>query len=251
MNPRQRRGVLLLALAGIGAIVVFALVAGYVSDVKKQVDPKTSVLVLTRDVPALQPIPVTALRRREVPEKFVSRRAIREPVAIGDRVPGAALPAGSELEEGMLVEPPSLKKGQQEVSILISADTGVAGKIRPGDRVDVNATFSGDNRSVPSARKVITNAQIVTIGTPTLQGPKAFQNADSANGGGGGQGASAQVVPVTFALSPKDVLKLTYAETNAAEIRLSLVRPDDPNVIPPAARSYVLPPTAERPPSTG
>lgn len=245
MNPRQRRGVLLLVIAGIGAIVVFALVASYVSDVRKEVDPKTSILVLNRDVPALQPIPQTALSRKSVPERYASKRAIREPVAIGDRVPGAALPAGSELEEGMLVEPPALKKGQQEVSILISADTGVAGKIRPGDRVDVNATFPGDQRSVPSARKIITNAQIVTIGTPQLQGPKAFQNSDSNNTP---QAVSQQVVPVTFALTPENVLKLTYAETNAAEIRLSLVRPDDPNAIPPSGRSYVLPPTAERPP---
>jgi pilus assembly protein CpaB len=245
LNPRQRRGVLLLVLAGVGAIVVFALVASYVSGVQKQVDPKTSVLVLNRDVPALQPIPTSALSRRQVPEKFVSRRALREPVAIGDRVPGAALPAGSQLEEGMFVEPPALRKGQQEVSILISADTGVAGKIRPGDRVDVNATFAGDRRSVPSARKVITNAQIVTIGTAQLQGPKAFQPTDGASSA---QAASAQVVPVTFALSPRDVLKLTYAETNAAGIRLSLIRPDDPNLVKPSARSYTLPPTVERPP---
>jgi pilus assembly protein CpaB len=245
LNPRQRRGVLLLVIAGIGAIVVFALVAGYVSDVRKEVDPKTSILVLNRDVPALQPIPQSALSAKDVPEKYASKRAIRDRVAIGDRVPGAALPAGSELEDGMLVEPPQLKKGQQEVSILISADTGVAGKIRPGDRVDVNATFAGDNRSVPSARKIITNAQIVTIGTPQLQGPKAFSNDANNNGA---QAAAEQVVPVTFALTPRNVLKLTYAETNAAEIRLSLIRPDDPNVIPPANRSYVLPPTAERPP---
>ena len=55
-------------------------------------------------------------------------------------------------------------------------------------------------------------------------------------------------MPVTFALTPAKVLRLTYAETNAAEIRLSLIRPDDPNVIKPSGRSYVLPPTAERPP---
>ena len=61
MTPRQRRGVLLLFVAGIGAILVFSLVSGYVADVRKDVEPKTAVLVLTRAVPELQPIPPDAV----------------------------------------------------------------------------------------------------------------------------------------------------------------------------------------------
>src|SRR5687768_16064880 len=40
MNPRQRRGILLLTLAALGLLGVFALVAGYVADVRAEVDPK-------------------------------------------------------------------------------------------------------------------------------------------------------------------------------------------------------------------
>jgi pilus assembly protein CpaB len=46
VNPRQRRGVLLLVVAAVGAVVVFALVSGYVDDVRKEVEPKTSIIVL-------------------------------------------------------------------------------------------------------------------------------------------------------------------------------------------------------------
>jgi hypothetical protein len=56
------------------------------------------------------------------------------------------------------------------------------------------------------------------------------------------------VVPITFALKPRDVLRLNYAETNAQEIRLSLVRPDDPNRISQRSREFALPPSKERPP---
>ena len=52
MNPRQRRGVLLLILAALGAIGVFAAVSSYVADVREQVTPTTTALRLTRDVPA-------------------------------------------------------------------------------------------------------------------------------------------------------------------------------------------------------
>src|SRR3954452_1262858 len=168
MTPRQRRGVLLLFVAGIGAILVFSLISGYVSDVRKDVEPKTGVLVLRRAVPELQPIPPDAVALTSVPEKWVGRQALRDPSQIGALVPNEPLPAGVELQQGMLVEPPALEKGQQEISILINADTGVAGKLRPGDMVDVLATFPADDttRSPASARTLIRRARVVTIGVP-------------------------------------------------------------------------------------
>jgi pilus assembly protein CpaB len=245
LNPRQRRGVLLLVLAAVGAVVVFALVSSYVSDVRKDVDPKTSVLVLRQSVPAFQPIPPTALTRKEVPQKYAPPRALREAVEIGNRVPSTELPAGIELQDGMLIAPPALERGQQEVSIMINADTGVAGKIQPGDRVDVNATFAGDQQSVATARKLIVNARVITVGLPQ-QGARPFQQRDDS---GGATNVTSLVVPVTFALKPRDVLRLNYAESNAEEIRLSLVRPDDPNQVKPNSREYALPPSKERPPA--
>jgi pilus assembly protein CpaB len=247
VNPRQRRGVLLLVLAAVGGIVVFALVSGYVHDVRKEVEPKTSIIVLGQNVPALQPIPPAALRRKVVPERYAPARAIREPLAIGNRVAVTDLPAGAELQDGMLTEPPALQKGQQEVSVLISADTGVAGKVEPGDRVDVNATFAGDDRSLPTARKIIVNARVVTVGLPQ-QGARPFQQGNDSNAANPAANAASEVVPVTFALKPRDVLRLTYAETNAQQIRLSLVRPDDPNEVSKRSREFTLPPSTERPP---
>jgi hypothetical protein len=115
MTPRQRRGVLLLFVAGIGAILVFSLISGYVSDVRKDVEPKTGVLVLTRAVPELQPIPPDAVALKSVPEKWVGRQALRDQSQIGALVPNEPLPAGVELQQGMLVEPPALEKGQQQI----------------------------------------------------------------------------------------------------------------------------------------
>jgi pilus assembly protein CpaB len=244
LNPRQRRGVLLLVLAAVGAVVVFALVSSYVDDVRKDVEPKTSILFLRQSVPALQPIPPAVIGRKEVPQKYAPARALHEPLAIGNRVPSTELPAGVELQDGMLIAPPALEKGQQEVSIMINADTGVAGKVQPGDRVDVNATFAADDQSVATARKLITNARVVTIGLPQ-QGSRAFPARDD---NGTAPNPTSLVVPITFALKPRDVLRLNYAETNAQEIRLSLVRPDDPNRISQRSREFALPPSKERPP---
>jgi pilus assembly protein CpaB len=252
MTPRQRRGVLLLVVAGIGAILVFSLVSGYVSDVRKDVEPKTAVLVLTRAVPELQPIPPDAVAMKSVPEKWVGRQALRDPSQIGALVPGQPLPAGVELQEGMLIAPPELEKGQQEISILINADTGVAGKLRPGDMVDVLATFQPDDatRSPASARTIIRRARIVTIGLPRA----AVRPGSNDNSVRQATPADSQqvLVPVTFALRPTLGLRLTYAETFASEIRLSLIRRgDETRKLPKSKREYTLPPTRARTPEQG
>jgi pilus assembly protein CpaB len=247
MTPRQRRGVLLLVIAGIGAVLVFSLISGYVADVRKNVEPKTAVLVLTRSVPELQPIPPDAVRLKSIPAKWVGPQALRDPSQVGGLVTNTELPAGVELQQGMLVEPPSLKAGQQEISILINADTGVAGKLQPGDTVDVLATFPSDEttRSPASARTMIRHARIITVGIPRAV------NRPGSNAQDQSTAAQQQVlVPVSFALRPTLALRLTYAETFASEIRLSLIRRgDESRPLAKSKREYTLPPTRARLPA--
>jgi pilus assembly protein CpaB len=254
MTPRQRRGVLLLFVAGIGAILVFSLVSGYVADVRKDVEPKTAVVVLTRAVPELQPIPPDAVALKSVPEKWVGSQALRDPSQIGALVPNTPLPAGVELQQGMLIEPPALQKGQQEISILINADTGVAGKLRPGDLVDVLATFQPDDasRSPASARTLIRRARIVTIGLPRAAARPGNNPQDNALRQTADANTQQVLVPVTFALRPTLGLRLTYAETFASEIRLSLIRRgDESRQLAKSKREYTLPPTRARTPEQG
>jgi pilus assembly protein CpaB len=250
MSPRQRRGILLLFVAFVGAILVFTAISNYIDDVRKDVDPKTTVLVLTRSVPELQPIPLDAVREKSVPVKWAGRQALRDPSELGNLVPSTPLQAGVELQEGMLIEPPALEAGQQEISILINADTGVAGKLQPGDMVDVLATFPADERtrSPASARTIIRRARVVTVGLPR-SAAKPGSNSDTTPSPNEQQ----VLVPVTFALRPTLALRLTYAETFASEIRLSLIRRgDESRKLPKGKREYTLPPTiAKLPPEAG
>jgi pilus assembly protein CpaB len=251
MTPRQRRGVLLLFVAAVGAILVFSAISSYVDDVRKDVEPKTTVLVLTRSVPELQPIPLDAVREKSVPVKWVGRQSLRDPAELGSLVPSTPLQAGVELQQGMLIEPPSLEEGQQEISILVNADTGVAGKLQPGDSVDVLATFPPDerNRSPASARTLIRRARVVTVGLPRSAARPGGNPQD------GSQTANEQqvLVPVTFALRPTLALRLTYAETFASEIRLSLIRRgDEARKLAKGKREFTLPPTIKKlPPAQG
>ena len=53
MNPRQRKGIILIFFTIVGALVTFGLVLSYVNSVASQVGPMTTVVTLTRDVETL------------------------------------------------------------------------------------------------------------------------------------------------------------------------------------------------------
>jgi pilus assembly protein CpaB len=228
MNPRQRRAVLLLALAGAGLIGVFALVANYVSEIESEVGDKVVVLELTRPVKANQAVPDNAVRLRTIPSRwkpdaaFTTREQLTGYVAASDLQPRAIL------QEGMMAAPPEINEGEREVAILVDASTGVAGKIQPGSDVDVIASYAseqGDPENGVKAKRsrtivIVPGARVIAVGTPRLKG---------ANGANEAQQDPSEVVPVTFALTKKEVIKVAHAQTFAADLRLALLRPgDDP-----------------------
>jgi pilus assembly protein CpaB len=247
VNPRQRRGVLLLGLAFLGAIAVFVAVASYVSSVRKNVKPEADTYVLNRPVAAQQPVLPSMLRLKRIPRKFLSERAITDPAVIGQRVAGQPIPAGAQLSEGMLVDPPAVPAGQREFAIAVSADTGVAGKIQPGDLVDLTAAFAGDQRSLPRARTIISRARIITVGVPRTRESQPFvsdqdQPASGSTAGGG------TVIPVTFAFTRREVQVAEYAQAFAQEVRLSLIPADESATSKKNPNEYTLPVTKRRAP---
>ena len=70
MNPRQRRGLLLIAISALGLLVVFVLIAGYVADVREEVDPKVRLLALAKPVEANQAVTDDMVPTVEMPERW-------------------------------------------------------------------------------------------------------------------------------------------------------------------------------------
>lgn len=221
MNPRQRQGLLLVVIAAAGLVGVFVLIASYVSNVARQVGPKTHVLELSQAVSTYEPFSSNVLREVSIPEKWAPQNALTDPVQTQGLVAASSLPAGTYLQQGMLEPPPTLTAGQREIAILVDPETGVAGQIAPGDLVDIIATFQGNGQGTRnSAQVVVPSAKILQIGTPTTGG-----GSTSASSSGGGSAVSDQVIPVTFSLTPEQVLRVSYAESFAQKVRLSLVAP--------------------------
>src|SRR3954452_10695820 len=226
MNPRQRRAVLLLALAVAGLFGVFALVANYVSDIETQVGSKIVVLELTRPVAANEAIPDDAVTEKTVPKRWAPGAALRDRTQLVGVVAAADLQRNSVLQEGMLVTPPEINEGEREVAILVDASTGVAGKIEPGRQVDVIASYAAEsgnpdqNIKPRRARSVVIvpGARVTEVGQPRLKAANGVQE----------QQDPTQVVPVTFGLDKKQELRVAHAQTFAADLRLALLRRGDP-----------------------
>lgn len=228
MNPRQRRGVLLVGLSIVGAIAVFVSVVNYVSDVQTRVGPMTSVLRLSADAAPFAEMTPDMVELVELPERWSPDNALTDTVEVAGLVSTVNLPAGTVLQQGMLISPPELQAGERELAILVDAETGVAGKIGRGSIVDIFATFSSEDAVPAQANIVVENALILDVGIPET-------SAEQEPTGGFSEG---QVVPVTFALSIDESLRLAYIESFATNVRLALRAPLDNGTIGSTQRTY-------------
>ena len=225
MNPRQRRGVFFLVVTSILAVAVFAGVLYYVRTVSSQVGPMATVLQLNRSVDALEPIDESMLDRVEVPERWLPGTAVREADEADGLVAATAYEEGSMLQDGMLIERPGVQPGFREVAILVDAETGVAGKVEPGDHVDIIATMGGTGDAKPVSRVWVSNVLVLEVGLP-----RTVENSDNLETSSG--------LPVTFALSTEDALTLSYVESFSVKMRLALRGAGDEDMLPAEQRVY-------------
>ncbi len=228
MNPRQRRGLVMLVLAALGACAVFIGVASYVSQVNAEVGPRTTVYVAAKDIPPFAAVEPALLRIVEVPDQVRHRHDGDQ----GGRLPGAEGGHGDPRAAAtsppeMLTSSSSLADGMREVSVNFDAADGINGRVRPGDQVDVIAAFAARqgnaNQVDQSVRRaelpynvagiVVSQALVVSVGEKTPIGIEVGAATD-------GNPNPEEVVPVTFALTVADATRLAYAEAFSVKMRL-------------------------------
>ncbi|WP_318201678.1 Flp pilus assembly protein CpaB [Streptomyces sp. SCL15-4] len=230
MNSRQRRGVILLILSALCALGAFAGVLSVVHDVNSKVGPGTTAYRVRSEVKPYTTLDAGQFEEIEMPRRWLSGNAVTDLGQIRGKIAVTTLRAGSLLQTDMIVDRPALRPGQQEVAIMIDAATGVAGKITPGSRVNVYATFEGRKEGDPDQSKIIvTNAQVIDVGQITALDP----DDDSRR-------RPTDAVPITFALSTLDAQRVTYAESFAQRVRLALVAPGSETSVPDQDRTYEL-----------
>jgi pilus assembly protein CpaB len=109
----------------------------------------------------------------------------------------------------------------------------VAGKINPGSRVNIYATFQAENEKAKDQSKVIVeNARVLDVGKLTALDPG--QSSDDR------RRTASEAVPITFALGTADAQRVAYAESFAEHVRLALVAGGSETSVPPSDRTYTL-----------
>ena len=74
MNPRQRRGILLMVLSALAAVLVFVGVSTYVASVNSKVGPMVTVYQVTKDLPAFTTLSAENTEPAQVPAALGRRQ---------------------------------------------------------------------------------------------------------------------------------------------------------------------------------
>ncbi|MFD3313078.1 Flp pilus assembly protein CpaB [Streptomyces sp. NPDC058656] len=233
MNSRQRRGVILLVLSALCALGAFAGVLSVIRDVNSKVGPEVAAYRLKDDVAPYRQLTSDQFEKVSMPERWLSSTAVTDLSQIRGKIAVTRLEKGSLLQRDMIVDRPELEAGQQEIAIMIDAATGVAGKINPGARVNIYATFKDDTDNGKDQSKVIVeNARVIDVGKLTALDPGQSSNdrRRTAN----------EAVPITFALDTADAQRVAYAESFAEHVRLALVAGGTDATVAPGDRTYTL-----------
>ncbi|MCK7627423.1 Flp pilus assembly protein CpaB [Streptomyces sp. RS10V-4] len=235
MNSRQRRGVILLLLSVLCAVGAFLGVLAVIRNVESQVGPERTAYRLKTDVTAYKALDPGQFEEVRIPQRWLPPTAVTDLDKVSGKIAVTPLKKGSLLQDDMIVDRPALKPGQQEIAIMIDAATGVAGKINPGARVNIYATFDGRRpEDKPVSKVIVAGAQVIDVGklTPLEAKDPGSTTATSRQPG--------QAVPITFALETQDAQRVAYAESFASHVRLALLAPGTEATVPPGERTYTL-----------
>ncbi len=116
--------------------------------------PSVPVAVAARDLPRGEVLVPGALRVVEVPARYAPPGAVADPLAVSGRVLLAPLAAGEPLTASRIAEPRAgpvaalVDPGLRAVPVAVEVPAGL---VRPGDAVDVLATFGGPRPHVETA----------------------------------------------------------------------------------------------------
>jgi pilus assembly protein CpaB len=199
-----------MVLAIVIGLGVFFSVTSYVSGVESQVGSRTTVFQAATAIDPYRPLTADNLKPVEVPERWASPTSRMQLSQLVGRRVGFRLESGTVVSSDMLLSPSSLSATEREIAINVGSVTGIGGRVRPGDRVDIYAVFSDVPGLTKQVRVLVRNVRVVSIG-----GRQTVQRNDADSGI-----SQTDVVPVTLALEPDDAQAVTYANAFAHEVRL-------------------------------
>lgn len=233
----NRRGIIFALVVSMGlAWMAFALVKGGGGGWFGAKAPEgPSVLVANIDIPQRQVLSPEMFVSQVVPAGMYAQMMITQLDPAVRYFARKAMTRGEILYQssiGNVTEEPELSymidRTQGVISISITSVAGVSGLIKPGDYVDVFATYSikykadgGGEKSEPNTKRIVTGCRVVSIAGVVLPPTKTPDVA----GNFSRQRAEAEVSRVALAVSDTDIEKIIYAHQHG-KIHLALKSDD-------------------------
>ena len=154
------------------------------------------------------------LQQKKVPAEFRPGSAVTKLSTIRNESAGANLPAGEIVVSGMFVSPQTIASvaaqtvPQGDVAISVSVDQvhGVAGLIKPGDKVDILLDINGNQETY-----LYQSVPVLAVGTTLVPAP------------GTAAGATQSTVTqtsnvITFAVTPAAAARIALADSNGGGV---------------------------------
>ena len=220
MNPRRRRGLLLLCVALASGGLAASQVHERERRAAERLGPQVEVLVAARDIRAGARVARGAVGLRSVPVRFVPPDALPSVEAVIGARTAAAVAAGGYLtaslfEGGDQGEDGGLRRGERAVTVEVAGGSAVRTP-QPGARVDVLVSTeprAGGGRTTMA----LAGVELLRVEA----GPaSAYETGDGADP----SAAAGPTVLATLRVRVEQAIYLTAADNFAREIRL-LPRP--------------------------
>lgn len=182
---------------------------------------EVSVVVAAKAVPKNTALTADMLQLKKLPSEAVLPDAARNVGDVVGMLTGGALETGEPILVSKLIRAGtasqgfsySLPDGKRAVTIPVDSTSGVAGFIRPGDRVDVLAILTLQKKNSPdraaTSLTLLQDRKVLAVGSST-------EGNDSVGG----------YDTVTLEVTPDEALKLNLA-ANSGKLRLVLRYPLD------------------------
>jgi len=209
------------------AAVMLGLVAAYMiyrheSNLDKQNKEHWAPLVVARDdIPARTKITSDMITFQRYPQELIGNGAIQEPKEVVGRVALARLKAKEQIRSSDLApegQTPGISyeipPGMRAMAIAAGEIMSVGTAVKPGDHVDVLATYSEPNTHQETTRVVLQNVLVLAVN----QGETASQ------------GPTGAKTSMTLAVKPEEA-ELLMAADRAGVMRVMLRSPSDKTIV--------------------
>ncbi|TLM85924.1 Flp pilus assembly protein CpaB [Pseudarthrobacter sp. NamE5] len=220
MKARLLGGIAALVVAIIGTILLFNYVQG--ADRRALANTETKdVLVIKQEVPAGTPASQLGqyLVTKTVPRTAVAEGVVDDLSSMTSKVTAVALQPGEQLLASRLVDTTAflgparveVPDGLQEVTVRLSIERVVGGKIQAGDTVGVFISLA-DETQLTFHKVLVTAVQFGSGQAAQTQGEATQASAQGAlNSENSDKPASSDSYLITFARNAVDAEKLVYA----------------------------------------